>query len=94
VDDTLEVENCPRCGKVVLIGTVDLVPIAVDFEPVSFPEAWTLHSYNVPMVQVLPRKRGEETVVYARQFWASDRVDEWQTLVAHGCNWNPWKGAK
>lgn len=94
MDDVLLVDNCPRCGKVVLQGVVDLIPITVDFEPVSFPEAWTLHQYNVPMVQVLPKSYGGETIVYARQYWPSDRVEEWQTLVAHGCNWNPWKGAQ
>lgn len=90
-DDILTAENCKHCGKVVLSGKVDSVPIQADFEDISYPDAVTLENYGVPLVQVVTRKVGDEIKVYAKQAWITRKADEWKTLVAHGCDWNPWK---
>ena len=86
--------NCKRCGKLVMVGTVEeMYLMQLNPRPlIPYEEALLLHKHKIPLVELLIRKAGSKVVVTSsRLFYPSEtQPEEWKILKAHDCDWNKW----
>lgn len=87
--------NCKKCGKVVLSGLVEeIYPMRLDGRPIPYPDAKLLHSYGIPVVEVLLSKVGANVqVVMSRMLQESDDDEDptgWVALMPHRCLIEAW----